>query len=88
MISFIPQNNCIFVTGGQGIYLISTQTLELIKFFKVGEWISSISYDYFNEYLICGTWKKILLNFRKFILIKFFLFFFVLYNLMNKKVII
>ena len=65
VISFIPQNNCIFVTGSQGIYLISTQTLELIKFFKIGEWISSISYDYFNEYLMCGTWKKNTFNEQK-----------------------
>ena len=56
-ISYIPQNNCILVTGSQGIYLISIESLKLISFFKVGEWISSIAYDYYNEYLICGTWK-------------------------------
>jgi len=58
VISYLKQYNCIFVTGRQGIYLISTEKYELITFFKVNEWISSISYDYYNDYLICGTWKK------------------------------
>ena len=57
-ISFIPQNNCIYVTGRQGIYIISTKTFQKINFFIVNEWISSINYDCYNDYLICGTWKK------------------------------
>ena len=58
VISYLKKYNCIFVTGRQGIYLISTEKYELITFFKVNEWISSINYDYYNDYLICGTWKK------------------------------
>ena len=60
VISHLNQYNCIFITGRQGIYLISTATnnYRLISFFKIDEWISSINYDYFNDYLICGTWKK------------------------------
>ena len=65
VISYIPQKNCIFVTGNQGIYLISTDSLKLTCFFKVGEWISSINYDYYNKYLICGTWKKNTVNEQK-----------------------
>ena len=64
-ISYNEQNECIFVTGSQGIYLISTETFQLITFFKVGEWISSINYDYYSEYLICGTWKKNSINEQK-----------------------
>ncbi len=65
VISYLKQYNCIFVTGRQGIYLISTEKYELITFFKVDEWISSISYDYYNDYLICGTWKKNTINEQK-----------------------
>ena len=65
VISYIEQNKCIFVTGSQGIYLISTETFQLITFFKVGEWISSINYDYYSENLICGTWSKNIINEQK-----------------------
>jgi hypothetical protein len=65
VISYLNQYNCIFVTGRQGIYLISCEKYELITFFKVDEWISSISYDYYNDYLICGTWKKNTVNDQK-----------------------
>ena len=65
VISYLNQYNCIFVTGRQGIYLISTEKYELITFFKVDEWISSISYDYYNDYLLCGTWKKNTVNDQK-----------------------
>ena len=65
VISYLKQYNCIFVTGRQGIYLISTEKYELITFFKVNEWISSINYDYDNDYLICGTWKKKAINDQK-----------------------
>ena len=34
VISYLKQYNCIFVTGRQGIYLISTEKYELITFFK------------------------------------------------------
>ena len=65
VISYLNQYNFIFVTGRQGIYLISCEKYELITFFKVDEWISSISYDYYNDYLICGTWKKNTVNDQK-----------------------
>ena len=64
-ISYIPKNNCIFVTGKQGIYLISTKTFNYIKFFNIDEWISSINLDFYNNYLICGTWKKNSINEEK-----------------------
>ena len=57
-ISYIPKNNCIYVTGRKGIYLISTNPFQKIKFFDADEWISSINYDSYNDYLICGTWNK------------------------------
>ena len=64
-ISYIPQNNYIFVTGRQGIYLISTKTFQYINFFYIDEWISSINYDQYNNYLICGTWKNNSINEEK-----------------------
>ena len=64
-ISYIPKNNCIFVTGKQGIYLISTKTFNYIKFFNIDEWISSINLDFYNNCLICGTWKKNSINEEK-----------------------
>ena len=65
VISYIDKYKCIFVTGRQGIYLISTEKYELITFFQIKEWISSINYDYYNDYLICGTWKKNTVNGQK-----------------------
>ena len=65
IISYVEKYNCIFVTGSQGVYLISTEKYELITFFQVKEWISSIHYDYYNDYLICGTWKKNTINGQK-----------------------
>jgi hypothetical protein len=65
VISYIDKFNCIFVTGRQGIYLISTEKYELITFFQVKEWISSIHYDFYNDYLMCGTWKKNTVNGQK-----------------------
>ena len=65
VISYLSHYNCIFITGRQGIYLISTEKYQLITFFKVDEWISSINYDYYNDYLICGTWKKNSINEQK-----------------------
>ena len=65
VISYLYKHKCIFVTGRQGIYLISTEKYQLISFFKVNEWISSINYDYYNDYLICGTWKKNSINGQK-----------------------
>ena len=65
VISYIDKYKCIFVTGRQGIYLISTENYELITFFQIKEWISSINYDYYNDYLICGTWKKNTVNDQK-----------------------
>ena len=65
VISYLSHYNCIFITGRQGIYLISTEKYQLITFFKIDEWISSINYDYYNDYLICGTWKKNSINEQK-----------------------
>ena len=65
VISYLKKHNYVFITGRQGIYLISTEKYKLITFFKVNEWISSINYDYFNDYLICGTWKKNSINGQK-----------------------
>ena len=46
-----------FVTGKIGIYLIALDIFQLIKFFRINEWISCIDYNEINNTLICGSWK-------------------------------
>ena len=55
IISNVEKYKCVFVGGIKGIYLISTEKYLLISFVKLDEWISSISYDYINDCLICGS---------------------------------
>ena len=57
-ICYIDKYKCIFVTGRQGIYLISIINYQLVRFFRIKEWITSIDYDLNNNHLLCGTWKK------------------------------
>ena len=57
-ICYIEKYDYIFITGRFGLYLVSSKDFELKIFFKVKEWISSITYDYFSECLLCGTWSK------------------------------
>lgn len=65
VISNAINHKCIFVAGIQGIYLISTESYNLIKFFKIDEWVSSIDYDFMNARLICATWQKNYVNGEK-----------------------
>ena len=58
VICYIEKYESIFITGLFGIYLISSKNLDTKIFFKVGEWISSITYDFQSNCLFCGTWKK------------------------------
>ena len=58
VICYVDKYKCIFVTGRQGIYLISTTSYSIIRFFRIKEWITSINYNFYNDHLLCGTWKK------------------------------
>ena len=53
----VKKFNCMFVTGKIGIYLIALDIFQLIKFFRINEWISCIDYNDKNNTLICGSWK-------------------------------
>ena len=65
VINNVDKYNCIFVAGIQGIYLISTETYNLIRFFKIDDWVSSIDYDINKDFLICATWQKNYVNCEK-----------------------
>ena len=65
VISNVNKYNYIFVAGIQGIYLISTETYDLIRFFKIDDWVSSIDYDISKDLLICATWQKNYVNGEK-----------------------
>ena len=65
VISKVIKYNCIFVAGIQGIYLISTELYNLMSFFKIDEWVSSLDFDSYNNHLICGSWKKNYVNKEK-----------------------
>jgi len=65
VISNVNKYNYIFVAGIQGIYLISSESYNLIKFFKIDDWVSSIDYDISKDLLICATWQKNYVNGEK-----------------------
>ena len=65
VISNVNKYNYIFVAGIQGIYLISSETYNLIRFFKIDDWVSSIDYDISKDLLICATWQKNYVNSEK-----------------------
>ena len=72
VISNVDKLNCIFFASTIGIYIFSNITYKLLSIYKLDEWISSISYDFFNDFLICGRINKTEVNNKKVDLIVFF----------------
>ena len=58
----VEKYNCIFVAGIYRIYFISTEKFEIINHLEIDEWITCIDYDYLNDCLICGSYKKNIAN--------------------------
>ena len=71
VIANVDKLNCIFFASTIGIYIFSNITYKLLSIYKLDEWISAISYDFFNDFLICGRINKTEVNNKKVDLIIF-----------------